>query len=102
LGRTRKLIRKKFLFNIQTTSIDRRSQILYSEKGRDSTFIYTMMEYNKKLRRRHLRRAGSRCFFGWPLLFRPRGRTGENKAQNSVGIDRNSKQIRRWRRCLQQ
>jgi hypothetical protein len=48
LGRTRKLIQKKFSFNIQTTSIDRRSQILYAEKGQDPTFIYIVMEYNKK------------------------------------------------------
>jgi hypothetical protein len=48
LGRTRKSIRKKFSFNIQTTSFNRINQILYAEKGQDSTFIHTLMEYNKK------------------------------------------------------
>jgi hypothetical protein len=48
----------------------------------------------KKLRRRRLRRASSRCFFGWPSPFGSRGRIRENKAQNSVRINRNSKQIR--------
>jgi hypothetical protein len=34
----------------------------------------------KKLRGRRLRRAGSRCFLGWPSPFRSRGRIRENKA----------------------
>jgi hypothetical protein len=59
LGQIRKSIHKKFSLNIQTTSINRRSQILRAEKGREFTFIYTMMEYNEKLRRRRLRRASS-------------------------------------------
>jgi hypothetical protein len=33
LGQTRKSIRKKFSFDIQTTNVNRRSQILYAEKG---------------------------------------------------------------------
>jgi hypothetical protein len=48
LERIRKSIYKKFLLNVQTTSINRRSQILYAEKGRSITFIYTTVEYNKK------------------------------------------------------
>jgi hypothetical protein len=48
LERIRKLIHKKFLLNVQMTSINRRSQILYAEKGRSITFIYTTVEYNKK------------------------------------------------------
>jgi hypothetical protein len=93
-GQTGKSIRKKFLFDIQTSSINRRSQILYAEKGQNSTIIYLAVEYNKKLRRRHLRQADSRCFFGWPSPFGPRGRIGENKAQNGVRINRDRKQIR--------
>jgi hypothetical protein len=38
------------------------------------------MEYNQKLCRRRLRRAGSRCFFGRSSPFGPRGRVRENKA----------------------
>jgi hypothetical protein len=56
----------------------------------------------KKLCRRCLRQAGSRCFFGWPSLFGSCGKFRENKAQNGVKINRDSKQIRRWRRRLQQ
>jgi hypothetical protein len=48
LGRIRKSIHKKFSLNVQTTGINRRSQIPFTEKGRDFTFIYTAMEYNKK------------------------------------------------------
>jgi hypothetical protein len=47
----------------------------------------------KKFCRRRLRRAGNRCFFGWPLLFGPRGRGRENKAQDSIGINGSSQQI---------
>jgi hypothetical protein len=48
LGRVRKSIHEKFLFHVQTTSINRRSQILYAEKRRSITFIHTTVEYNKK------------------------------------------------------
>jgi hypothetical protein len=47
LGRTRKSIRKKFSFNIQASSVTRRSQILHAEEGRNPTFIHTAVEYNK-------------------------------------------------------
>jgi hypothetical protein len=39
---------KKFPVNIQTTIVNRRSQILYAEKGRNVVFIYTTVEYNNK------------------------------------------------------
>jgi hypothetical protein len=48
----------------------------------------------KKLCGRCLRRTGSRCFFGWPSPFGSRGRIRENKAQDSVGTNGGSKQIR--------
>jgi hypothetical protein len=48
LGQTGKSIRKKFSFDIQMSSINRRSQILYAGKGRNSTIIYPAVEYNKK------------------------------------------------------
>jgi hypothetical protein len=48
LGRIGKSIRKKFSFDIQTSSINRRSQILYAGKGRNSMIIYPAVEYNKK------------------------------------------------------
>jgi hypothetical protein len=102
LGRTRESIHKKFLFDIQTTSIARRSQVLHTEEGQNSTFIHTALEYNKKLCGRCLRRAGSRCFFGWSSPFGSRGRIRENMAQDSVRTNGGSKQIRRWRRRLQQ
>jgi hypothetical protein len=54
LGQIRKSIHKKFLLNIQMTSISRRSQILCAEKGRDFMVIYSGMEHKKKLCRRHL------------------------------------------------
>jgi hypothetical protein len=98
LGWIRKSIHKKFSLNVQMTGINRRSQIPCIEKGRDFTFIYTSMEYNKKLHRRRLWWASSRCFFGWPSPFGSCGRIRKNKAQNSVIINGNSKQIRRWRR----
>jgi hypothetical protein len=47
VGRARKSIHKKFLVNVQTTSINRRSQILYAEKWRNVVFVYKMVEYNK-------------------------------------------------------
>jgi hypothetical protein len=102
LGRTRESIHKKFSFDIQTSSITRRSQVLHAEERRNSMFIHTAVEYNKKLYGRHLRRAGSRCFLDWSLPFGSRGRIRENKAQDGVGTDGDSKQIRRWRRRLQQ
>jgi hypothetical protein len=80
LGRTRKSIRKKFLFDIQVSCVTRRSQILHAEEWRNPTFIHIAMEYNKKLHGRHLRREGSRCFLGWSSLFGSRGRIRENKA----------------------
>jgi hypothetical protein len=59
------------------------------------------VEYNnKKLSRRRLRWASSRCLCIWSLPLGSCWRTGKNKAQNSVRINGNSKQIRRWRRCL--
>jgi hypothetical protein len=102
LGRTRESIRQKFLFDIQASSVPRRSQILHAEQGRNPTLIHIAMEHNKKLHRRRLRQAGNRCFLSWPSPFRSRGRIRENKAQNSVEINGDSKQIRRWRRHLQQ
>jgi hypothetical protein len=33
---------------MQTSSVNRRSQFLYAEKGQNSTFIYTTVEYNNK------------------------------------------------------
>jgi hypothetical protein len=45
--RSRKSIHKKFLVNVQKTRFNRRSQILYAEKGRSIAFIYTMVEYKK-------------------------------------------------------
>jgi hypothetical protein len=102
LGRTSESIRKKFSFDIQASSVPRRSQILHAEEGRNPTFIHTVVEYNKKLRGRRLRQAGSRCFLSWPSSFGSRVRTRENKAQDSVGINGDSKQIRQWRRRLQQ
>jgi hypothetical protein len=48
LGRVRKSIHKKFSINIQTTNINRRSQILYAEIGWNVAFIYTTVECNKK------------------------------------------------------
>jgi hypothetical protein len=45
----------------------------------------------KKLCRRRLRRAGSRCFLSWPLPFGSRGKIRENKAQNGVSNNRDSK-----------
>jgi hypothetical protein len=80
LGRTGESIHKKFLFNIQTPSITRRSQVMHIEEGRNPALLHTAMEYNQKLCRRRLRRAGSRCFFGWSSPFGPRGRVRENKA----------------------
>jgi hypothetical protein len=47
LGQARKSIHKKLLVNVQTTSVNRRSQILYAEKWRNVAFIYTTVEYNK-------------------------------------------------------
>jgi hypothetical protein len=102
LGRIRELIHKKFLFDIQTSSIARRSQVMHTEKGRNPTFIYTAVEHNKKLCGRRLRRAGSRCFFGWSPSFGSCGGIWENKAEDSVGANGGSKQIRRWRRRLEQ
>jgi hypothetical protein len=80
LGQTRKPIRKKLPFDVQASSIIRRGQILHAENGRNSMFIYIAMEYNKKFHRRCLRRAGSRCFFGWSSPLGSRGRIRENKA----------------------
>jgi hypothetical protein len=54
LGRSRKLIHEKFPFHIQTSSINRRSQILHLEKRRNITFVHTTMEYHKKLGRGRL------------------------------------------------
>jgi hypothetical protein len=102
LGRTRESIRKKFSFDIQTSNITRRSQVLHTEKKRNPTFIHTMVEHNKKLYGRRLRRAGSRGFYGWSSPFGSHGRIRENKAQDSVGANGGSKQIHRWRRRLQQ
>jgi hypothetical protein len=52
LGRARESIHEKFTFHVQTTSINRRSQILYAEKRRSITFTHTKMEYNKKTRQK--------------------------------------------------
>jgi hypothetical protein len=82
------------------TSINRRRQILYVEKGQSFTFIYKAMEYNKKLCRRRLRWASSRRFCIWPSPFGSRGRARENVAQNGDITNTSIKQIRRWRRCL--
>jgi hypothetical protein len=71
-------------------------------KGKTLRWYIQWWSIIKKLHRRRLRRAGSRCFFGWPSPFGPRGRIGENKAQNGVRINRDHKQIRWWRRRLQQ
>jgi hypothetical protein len=68
-GRIRKSIHEKFMVNIQTTSINRRSQILYAEIGQSIAFIYRMVECNKKLSIRHLRRASNRCLCIWPSPF---------------------------------
>jgi hypothetical protein len=54
----------------------------------------------KKLCGRRLRRASSRCFFGWSLPFGSRGRVRENKAHDSVRTNGGSKQIHRLRRRL--
>jgi hypothetical protein len=80
LGRTGESIHKKFSFNIQTPTITRRNQVMRIEEGQNSALLHTAMEYNQKLCRRRLRRAGSRCFFGQPSPFGPRGRIRENKA----------------------
>jgi hypothetical protein len=47
LGRARKSIQKKFPVNIQTTSVNRRCQILYEEKWQNIAFVYTTVEYKK-------------------------------------------------------
>jgi hypothetical protein len=49
LGRTRESIHKKFSFDIQTSSVARRNQVLHTEEGQNSMFIHTVVEYNKKL-----------------------------------------------------
>jgi hypothetical protein len=76
LRRTGESIHKKFLFDIQTSSVARRSQVTHIEEGRNSAFLHTTMEYNQKLCGRCLRWAGSRCFFGRPSdLVEELGRT---------------------------
>jgi hypothetical protein len=52
LGRTRKSIRKKFSFDIQTSSITRRSQVLHTEEGQNPTFIYTLEEVKSCIQRK--------------------------------------------------
>jgi hypothetical protein len=44
LGRTGESIYKKFLFGIQTSSVNRRSQVLHAEEGRNSTFIHIAVD----------------------------------------------------------
>jgi hypothetical protein len=102
LGRTREPICKKFSFDIQSSSVLKRSQILHIEQGRNPMLIHTAVEHNKKFYRRHLRRADNRCFLSWPSPFGSFGRIRENKTQKSVGVNGDGKQIRRWRRRLQQ
>jgi hypothetical protein len=80
LGRTEESILTKFSFDIQTPSVTRRNQVMRTEEGQNSALLHTVMEYNQKLCRRRLRRADSKCFFGRPLPFGPRGRVRENKA----------------------
>jgi hypothetical protein len=90
LERTREPIRKKFSLNIQTPSVTRRNQLVHTDERRNSALLYTMLECNQKLCRRHLRQESNRCFFGWPSLFGPRGRGGANKAKDSVRINGSS------------
>jgi hypothetical protein len=96
LGGTGESIYKKFLFDIQTSSVAIRSQVMHTEEGQNSMFVHTAVEYNKKNCGRRLWWTGSRCFFGWPSPFGSRGRVRENKAQDSVGTNGSSKQIRWW------
>jgi hypothetical protein len=55
LGRIRESIHKKFSFDIQMSSIARRSQVLRTENEQNPTFIYIAVEHNKKLCGRCLR-----------------------------------------------
>jgi hypothetical protein len=100
LGRTGKLIRKKFLRNIQAPSVSGRNQVVRAEERRNPMLLYTTLERNQKFCRRRLRRESNRCLFGWPASFGPRGRGRENKANDGVGVNGSSQQIRRWRGCI--
>jgi hypothetical protein len=87
LGSIGKPIRKKFSLNIQAPNVFGRSQVMRAEERQNPTLLYTTLERNQKLCRRHLRRESNRCLFGWPALFRSRGRGRENKAKDGVGVN---------------
>jgi hypothetical protein len=83
LGRTRKPICKKFPFDIQAPSVTGGGQSMCAKERRNSTFLYTTMECNKKFSRRHLQRMSNRRFFGRPSSLRSRGRDRKNEANDS-------------------
>jgi hypothetical protein len=102
LGRTRNQFTRNFRSTYKRPSSIEEVKSCMQKKGETLCSYIQWWSIIKKLCRRCLRRASIRCFFGWPSSFGPRGRIRENEAQNSVRINRNSKQIRRWRRHLQQ
>jgi hypothetical protein len=57
----RKAVHWQFQFNIHMTSIDQRTQVLHTKKRRLVTLVYIALEHNKKLSRRRLWGASSRC-----------------------------------------
>jgi hypothetical protein len=48
---------------------------------RNTTFLYTTLECNKKFSRKRLRRKSDRCFFERPSSYRPSGRDRKSKAK---------------------
>jgi hypothetical protein len=83
LGRARKPIHKKFLFNIQAPSITGGSQSVCAKERQNSMFLYTMMECNQKLSRGRLRRTSNRRFFSRTSSLRSRGRNRKNKTNDN-------------------
>jgi hypothetical protein len=54
LGRNQKAIYKQLQFDLQATSINRRSQSLHTEAQRITSVIHTTMEHHQKLHSRCL------------------------------------------------